>query len=216
MIGAGLLLSHVVVTTYTGVLLKHLHLTKNQLEKMATRDPLTGLPNRRFFMDRLSQIVGEPDRRELACLYLDLDGFKSVNDRYGHEVGDQLLRVVGGRVNRCIRVTDLLARVGGDEFTVVLTSPASVADAQDVAGRIIQAVEAITAVDNRPVSISVSVGISFIPAARLGPPVRSDELLRAADEAMYVAKRSGKGRHRLIDFAADPLAVGDRSSASCA
>jgi diguanylate cyclase (GGDEF)-like protein len=199
MIGAGVLLSHVVVTVYTGALLGRLRRTQDQLERMATSDALTGLPNRRHFMDRLSHMVLAHDRPPMACLYLDLDGFKGVNDRCGHEVGDRLLGRVAEEVVRCIRPADMLARLGGDEFTVVLDGPQSADHAKAVADRIIRAVEAIADVDGHPVDVAVSIGISFIPA---GQQVPSEELLKAADEAMYVAKRSGKGRYRCMDFAA--------------
>jgi diguanylate cyclase (GGDEF)-like protein len=202
MIGSGVLLSHVVVTIYTGALLGRLRRTQEQLEKAATSDALTGLPNRRFFMDRLSHMVLAHDRPSMACLYLDLDGFKAVNDRCGHKVGDRLLARVADEVVRCIHPTDMLARLGGDEFTVVLDAPPSADHAKRVADRIIRGVEAIRSVDGHAVDVSVSIGISFIPAGPLGRRLCSEELLRAADEAMYVAKRSGKGRYRLMDFEA--------------
>ena len=205
MIGAGVLLSHVVVTIYTGALLGRLRQTQDQLEKMATSDALTGLPNRRHFMDRLSHMVLAHDRPAMACLYLDLDGFKGVNDRCGHKVGDELLSRVARVVVGCIGPTDMLARLGGDEFTVVLDGPESPDHAKAVADRIIRAVEGIDRVDGHAVEISVSIGISFMPAGQLGRPVCSEELLRAADEAMYVAKRSGKGRYRFADVATGAL-----------
>jgi diguanylate cyclase (GGDEF)-like protein len=188
------------------VLLKHLQRTQHQLKKLATCDALTGLPNRRFFMDELSKLVAQPGREELACLYLDLDGFKSVNDFHGHKVGDQLLNVVARQILGCIRGSDQLARLGGDEFTVVLRGPVSQGHAREVADRIIRSVEAITHVDDRPVTISVSIGISFVPAAGAGRRVHSDELLRAADEAMYAAKKSGRGQQRMTDFTAGAFA----------
>ena len=200
-VGAGVLLSHVVVTAYTGTLLGQLHRTKQELERVASCDSLTGLPNRRLFMERLSGLVAQPGRSALACLYLDLDGFKAVNDRYGHEVGDQLLTVVGHEIGSCLRGTDMLARLGGDEFTVVLQGPATADEARQVADRIITAVERIEQVDGHPVSVSISVGVSFLPASDLGRLVRSEELVQVADEAMYAAKRAGKGCHRFVQLA---------------
>jgi diguanylate cyclase (GGDEF)-like protein len=201
-IGVGVFLSHVVVTVYTGALLGRLRRTQDQLEKIATSDALTGLPNRRYFMDRLSHMVLAHERPAMACLYLDLDGFKAVNDRCGHKVGDRLLERVAEAVAQCIRPSDLLARLGGDEFTVVLDGAPGPDHARGVADRIIRAVEAIAEVDGHAVDVSVSIGISYIPAGQLGRPVPSEELLKAADEAMYAAKRSGKGRYRCMDFAA--------------
>jgi len=206
MIGYGVLLSHAVVMGYTGVLLRHLHESQRQLKMLATRDALTGLPNRRSFMETLAQMVAAPDRRQLACLYVDLDGFKRVNDIHGHRAGDELLNEVGARVLRCIRNTDVLARLGGDEFTVVLTSPSSPEHAKEVADRIIRTVEGIGSVLGHPVAISASVGISFVPAGELGRAVRSDELLKAADDAMYAAKRLGPGHFRFSDFASGRFA----------
>ena len=203
-IGWGVLISHVMVTLYTGVLLRRLNQTQHQLAQLATHDVLTGLPNRRFFMDRLSEMAAQ-DSNEMACLYLDLDGFKSVNDRCGHRIGDELLHTVAGEVRRCIRAADILARFGGDEFTVVLTEPVSRDAACNVAARIIGAVESIRLIDGHALDVSISVGISFRPAA-LHRSVTSDELLKAADEAMYAAKRSGRGNYRFTDFGDGALA----------
>jgi diguanylate cyclase (GGDEF)-like protein len=200
MFGAGFLLSHVVVTFYTGALLRQLYSTQRKLRTMATHDPLTGLPNRRWFMETLSRMMSSGATRQLACLYVDLDGFKCVNDRYGHNTGDRLLNEVGAAVLRCVRMTDVVARLGGDEFTVVLTSPCSPQHAREVAARIIRAVEGIAVVDGHPVDISASIGISFLPAGEADHLVGSDEVLKAADAAMYAAKRSGRGLYRFSDF----------------
>jgi diguanylate cyclase (GGDEF)-like protein len=205
-IGHGILLSHVVVMGYTGVLLRRLHQTQRELQQLATRDALTGLANRRSFMETLAEMVSAPERRQLACLYVDLDGFKGVNDRHGHELGDQLLNEVAARVLRCIRASDVLARLGGDEFTVVLTSPSSPEQAKDVAARIIRTIEGIAEVQGRDVEISASIGVSFIPAGHHGYAVESDDMLKAADEAMYVAKRSGPGHYRFTGFTAGAFA----------
>jgi diguanylate cyclase (GGDEF)-like protein len=204
-IGTGVFLSHIVVTVYTGALLARLRRTQDQLERLAASDALTGLPNRRVFMDRLSQTVLSRDRRQLACLYLDLDGFKGVNDRCGHEVGDRLLLRVASEVGRCVGASDTLARLGGDEFAVVLDGPPSADHARAVASRIIEAVERIRSVDGHRVDVSVSVGISFIAGGEPARPVRTEELLKAADDAMYAAKRSGKGRHCFVDVTAGAL-----------
>ena len=199
MIGWGVLLSHLMVTLYTGVLLRRLNQTQEQLKNLATCDALTGLPNRRFFMDRLSYMVAQ-DHRDMACLYLDLDGFKAVNDRCGHKVGDQLLHTVARELRGCVRAADVVARLGGDEFTVVLAGPVTRVEARDLVVRIINAIGGIRVVDGQAIEISVSIGISFSPGA-LVRPVTSDELLKAADEAMYIAKRSGRGHYHFIDFA---------------
>jgi diguanylate cyclase (GGDEF)-like protein len=201
MIGGGVLVSHVVVTIYTGALLGQLRRTQIELERMATCDVLTGLPNRRFFIERLGHMAAAPDRGELACLYFDLDGFKAVNDACGHKVGDELLTQVGRRALGCLGPADLLARIGGDEFTVVLHAPAGRDAAAGVAARIITAIEEIEQVHGRPVHVSASVGIAYVPAdAGAGHAALADDLLRSADEAMYAAKRAGKGRVRMSDL----------------
>lgn len=206
LIGTGVLLSHILVTVYTGVLLSRLYRAQAQLATLATCDGLTGLPNRRFFMDQLARQLATPEHRPLACLYMDLDGFKAVNDRCGHQIGDALLQQVAAAVRGCIRAADVLARVGGDEFTVVLDGPTSTAEARVVADRIIATVERITRVADQPVSVSVSIGIACVPADGCEQPVRADDLLKAADDAMYVAKRSGRGR--VAERAVAPVLLG--------
>ena len=206
MIGLGILFSHVVVTGYTGVLLRQLRQSQDDLERMARSDTLTGLPNRRYFMDRLSRLVAAPARRHLACLYLELDGFKGVNDRLGHNAGDELLHSVATALVGCVRSTDFVARLGGDEITVLLDDISCQADAKTVADRIIRVIEAIDHIAGQPVAVSVSIGISFVEAN--GEEERqlfSDELLRTADEAMYAAKKSGKGRSQLVSLRGEAL-----------
>jgi diguanylate cyclase (GGDEF)-like protein len=202
LIGIGVLLSHVLVTVYTGLLLRRLCQTQDQLQKMATYDLLTGLPNRRLFMHTLSHELAARRGRHVACLYFDLDGFKAVNDRCGHEVGDRLLARVAQAVRACIRASDTPARFGGDEFTVVLNGVSSPDDAKAVANRIIATIEQITDIDGHAVSVSASAGISFMAGnapATAGVP---EALVKAADDAMYVAKKAGKGQSRFVEFAA--------------
>jgi diguanylate cyclase (GGDEF)-like protein len=199
---AGVLLSHTVVTVYTGVLLRQLHQTREQLERIAAYDVLTGLPNRRFFIDQLTQIVAADNRPAVACLYLDLDGFKSVNDRWGHKTGDQLLRMVARELLTCIGATDTLARLGGDEFTVVLIGLTDPIESRVMADHIIRRIEAITSVDGHAIEMSASVGVSYLPAGPLPRRVNCDDLLKLADDAMYIAKRSGRGNCRAVDIAA--------------
>ena len=199
MIGAGVLLSHILVTVYTGALLRRLHAQQVELERMATCDVLTGLPNRRFFMERLGQMAKAPDRQNLACIYLDLDGFKSVNDSLGHQAGDELLVQVARRLLSATRGSDTVARLGGDEFTVLLDSPLSAEATHLVATRIIAGVEKIGIADGQSVHISASLGIAYVAAGATVPQATlANELLRLADEAMYAAKRAGKGQFRLV------------------
>jgi len=155
----------------------------------AHHDLLTGLPNRRLFLDRLEQGVKHADRTSLALsvLFMDLDGFKEVNDLFGHEAGDRLLSAVAGRLTDCVREEDTVARLGGDEFTVILTGAKQREDAEQVAQSIIDALEMPFQIAQKPVRISVSIGISFYPQDASTPVA----LLEAADQAMYKAKKSG-------------------------
>jgi diguanylate cyclase (GGDEF)-like protein len=201
-IGIGILLSHLLVTIYTGALLRRLQKMQVQLQRMATYDSLTGLPNRWFFTEKVEHLLAARHRGNLACLFLDLDGFKLVNDRCGHAVGDLLLKRVADRISESVRLSDMPARLGGDEFAVVLDRLASPDDARATAERIIASIESITHVDDHAVAVSVSVGIAFLPAIALAVPATAQSLLKSADEAMYAAKSAGKARDRLVDVAA--------------
>jgi diguanylate cyclase (GGDEF)-like protein/PAS domain S-box-containing protein len=171
-------------------------------------DPLTGLPNRLLFTDRLVRLIKTSRRREsylFAVLFLDLDGFKMVNDSMGHLVGDQLLIGVASRLEKCLRATDMVARVGrdfivarmgGDEFTVLIDDLKDPADARQAAERLMKAVSAPFNLDGKEVFTSVSVGIALSNAAKYELP---DEILRDADTAMYRAKSLGKARYEVFD-----------------
>jgi diguanylate cyclase (GGDEF)-like protein/PAS domain S-box-containing protein len=171
-------------------------------------DPLTGLPNRLLFTDRLVRLIKTSRRREgylFAVLFLDLDGFKMINDSLGHLVGDQLLIGVAGRLEKCLRATDMVARVGrdfivarmgGDEFTVLIDDLKDPADARQAAERLMKAVSAPFNLNGKEVFTSVSVGIALSNAAKYELP---DEILRDADTAMYRAKSLGKARYEVFD-----------------
>jgi diguanylate cyclase (GGDEF)-like protein len=201
-IAVGVLLSHVCATVYAGVLLRSLYRTKEQLAKLATHDALTDLPNRRCFSDRLLQLVEGLTSDPLACLYLDLDGFKAANDPYGHTVGDELLKQVALARRGYIAPSGLVTRVGGDE-------------AGWVAEQTIAAVEAITSVNGEPVDVSVSVGICFVPADTPTTRVHLDALLKAADDAMYLAKRSGRAAIAWWDWTASRSQPATQSPPFC-
>ena len=158
----------------------------------AHHDFLTGLPNRRLFLDRLEQEVKHATRSSLplALLFLDLDGFKEVNDSLGHEAGDRVLCDVAERLADCVREDDTIARLGGDEFTVILTAAKHRKDVERIAQTIIGAIAKPFQTDHHPVRISVSIGISFYPADAIDPLA----LLQAADKAMYAAKESEGNR----------------------
>lgn len=158
----------------------------------ANYDLLTGLPNRRLFLDRLNQEIKHASRSglPLAVLFIDLDGFKEVNDSLGHEVGDRLLCCVAKRLNTCVRKADTVARLGGDEFTVVLTSLHGSKDVGAVAQKIVDALARPFNVVANVVQISASIGITLCPQNSATP----EGLLRNADQAMYAAKKSGRNQ----------------------
>jgi diguanylate cyclase (GGDEF)-like protein/PAS domain S-box-containing protein len=163
-----------------------------RLENEATRDALTGLPNRRLLQRNLPAALARSERQghSLALLFLDLNGFKAVNDTHGHEAGDELLRQVGQRLVAAVRVTDTVARLAGDEY-VVLLEPVSdpLADPVAVAAKIDAAIAMPFVLETTTVQVSVSIGSAVYQP---GCGTSADELLSGADSAMYAAKRSGK------------------------
>lgn len=171
---------------------------EEQLQHQAFYDPLTDLPNRALFLDRLQHLFHRA-RRSLgnslfAMLYLDLDGFKAINDSLGHQAGDELLIGTARRLERCLRPGDTLARLGGDEFTVLLHDVRCEADATRVAERIHQELAAPLEVRGHGVFTSVSVGIALSSAGYERP----EDMLRDADTAMYRAKAGGRAGHQVF------------------
>lgn len=158
----------------------------------AHHDLLTGLPNRRLFLDRLEQEIKHAKRSNLplAVLFMDLDGFKEINDVLGHEAGDQLLADVAERLTGYVREDDTVARLGGDEFTVLLTRTDRREDVESVAQAIIDAIAMPYHIDQQRVHVSISIGITFYPQDADSP----ETLLESADQAMYSAKKSGANR----------------------
>jgi diguanylate cyclase len=163
---------------------------------VATHDALTGLPNRQLFEDRARSALAQAQRDNglVAVGYLDLDGFKPINDTHGHAVGDALLRAVGQALSESVRATDTVARVGGDEFVLLLAPLRSggEAEAQVTAARLCERIAAIRTVDGREVRVSASLGLAFFP--RQGRTL--DSLLVHADQAMYAAKRRARAKAR--------------------
>jgi diguanylate cyclase (GGDEF)-like protein/PAS domain S-box-containing protein len=163
-----------------------------RVEHLAFHDALTGLPNRLLLSDRLAQSLNLAKRQKqnLALCYLDLDGFKPVNDEYGHEAGDQLLQEVGRRLRAVVRGNDTVCRLGGDEFVLLLPGLATLEEAQQVVQRAVAEVARPYALGaDKPAQVSVSVGVACFPTDALDP----DNLMRHADRAMYKAKQRGKG-----------------------
>lgn len=172
------------------------HITEEKLFYEAFHDALTGLPNRSLFMQRLESAV-ERAREEnylLAVLFLDLDGFKIVNDTLGHLIGDELLVAVAQRLQACLRPGDLVARLGGDEFTILLENIKDVSDATKIAERIQHELTLSFNLNGHEVSTAASIGIALSTKGYDQP----EDLLRGADITMYRAKTLGKARYEVF------------------
>ena len=176
-----------------------LETSNRRLERLALYDPLTGLPNRTVLDERLAQ-AHEAARRDpqrgFALLFLDADGFKTINDRFGHDAGDAFLKAFGQRLCGCVRAGDTVARLGGDEFVILLTVAQGFAQQEAVA-----TAERVQAALTRPFSVSgqqrtMSASIGVVADTR--PYAGAEEALRDADLAMYQAKRRGRGRYQVF------------------
>lgn len=162
-----------------------------RLDMLANHDPLTGLPNRSYFQDFLGHALARAQREkaQVSLLFIDLDRFKHINDSQGHEVGDQVLRIVANRLDEQLRADDFVARLGGDEFAVVMMHPPASRAASRVARKLIRALAASFRIDHRRYAIGASIGISVYPDDGLD----ANTLLRQADLAMYQAKQRRTG-----------------------
>jgi diguanylate cyclase (GGDEF)-like protein len=170
---------------------------------MALHDSLTDLPNRVLLNERLEHALTRVKRGEIVAVHLlDLDHFKTVNDTLGHPAGDQLLKMVTGRLQKLVRETDTVARMGGDEFAVLQVAIGQPADATALALRVIEAVSAPYTIDGQQVVIGTSVGIAVGPADGLAP----DQLIRNSDLALYRAKADGRGTYRFFEPEMDATA----------
>lgn len=181
---------------FTGMLrdISEQKLAQQQIEQLAHYDMLTLLPNRTLFYDRLGQAImmAKRNHRSIALMYIDLDGFKQVNDTMGHHAGDVLLGEVAKRLRLCVRESDTLARLGGDEFTVILNDTHEREDMEMLAKKIIESIGHSFYLEGHAVNIGVSIGIARYPddASTTGT------LLIVADKAMYSAKAAGKNSFR--------------------
>jgi diguanylate cyclase (GGDEF)-like protein/PAS domain S-box-containing protein len=170
-----------------------LHLANERFLYLAFHDPLTGLPNRALFHDRLAHAIerARRDGLQLAVIFIDLDGFKEINDRLGHDIGDLLLREIAQRIrSRVRRATDTVARFGGDEFLVLMEDLKGPNHCEDLAAELIADISLPLELRARDVSVSASVGLVRYPEDSLDP----GELVKYADIAMYAAKAAGKNR----------------------
>jgi len=187
------------VRRYVGVFsdISYLKAHEAELSQVAYYDALTGIPNRRLLADRMVQAIAQAQRsgRMLFVCYLDLDGFKQVNDRCGHEAGDQLLVEVSRRLQEALRAGDTLARLGGDEFVVLFNDLAGERECGQILDRILEIIALPIVIGSHEVTVSASIGVSFHTSANED----GDTLLRQADQAMYVVKQTGKNRYHLYD-----------------
>ncbi len=175
---------------------------QKELDHIAHYDVLTGLPNRVLLADRLRQGMTQSVRRgqQLAVIFLDLDGFKVINDTHGHEAGDLLLMTVAKRMKHALRDGDTLARIGGDEFVAVLMDMDDASTSMPLLNRLLEAAAQPVQLLNVALKVSASLGVTFYPQAF---DIDAEQLLRQADQAMYQAKLAGKNRFHLFDTAQD-------------
>ena len=172
-----------------------------QLAEVAHFDMLTHLPNRVLLADRLQQAMAHCVRRNksLAVAFLDLDGFKDINDRYGHAAGDEFLVAIAKRLRSALRDGDTLARIGGDEFVAVMTDLTAEQDCEPLLLRLLQVAAEPLLVNGQSLQVSASIGVTIYPQDGSS----SEQLIRHADQAMYLAKQAGKNRFHLFDVASD-------------
>jgi diguanylate cyclase (GGDEF)-like protein len=173
-----------------------------RLERIAHYDVLTDIPNRALLADRMRQAIAQTSRTQglLAICYLDLDGFKSVNDSLGHAAGDRVLVEMANRLTSCLRGGDTVARLGGDEFALLLLGLTHREECALALQRILDMLDRpVEAAAGHSVSISASIGVTLFPA----DDGDADSLLRHADHAMYLAKQRGKNRYEFFDAAGE-------------
>ena len=177
------------VTTYLDV--TEQRRTQALVAHMAYHDALTNLPNRALLLDRLQHVLARVHRGEVAALlYLDLDGFKPVNDEFGHATGDTVLKAVSDRLRDVVRETDTVARLGGDEFVVLQVGIKNLMDSALLARRVLASLAAPYSIADRTLVIGANIGIAMAP----DDGQDSDQLLRNADAALYQCKASGRGK----------------------
>lgn len=177
------------------LVIRKLLLENERLRNQAFSDRLTGLANRALFMDRLALKVEHAKRYHemIGVVFLDLDGFKAINDKHGHDAGDEVLRVISQRIDSCTRGSDTVARWGGDEFAIILPEAQNINDVSEIANRLIDVINEPIIFKGKEMKVGTSIGISFHPINGETP----DQLIEEADHAMYRAKAEGKNCYRL-------------------
>ncbi|MBP9906305.1 MAG: EAL domain-containing protein [Rhodoferax sp.] len=175
---------------------------QSQLEHIAHFDALTNLPNRVLLSDRLKQAMAQVQRRQqqVAVIYIDLDGFKAINDQHGHQTGDQVLITLAHRMKEALRDGDTMSRIGGDEFVAVLIDLQDLTASMPLLQRLLSAAAQPVQVGTLLLQVSASLGVTLYPQAH---DIDADQLLRQADQAMYQAKLAGKNRYHIFDEAQD-------------
>ena len=178
---------------------------EKELAKLAHTDQLTGLPNRTLFTDRLKNMLAHGRRtgQRLGLLFLDLDGFKAVNDKTGHAAGDEALRIIAQRLHRVLRENDTLARWGGDEFTVLLADIQSRDNAEFVARKLLETMRWPVSVGGQRFRLGASIGIALAPRHGQTP----EALIKAADQAMYEVKANGRQGYEFASGGAEESAA---------
>ena len=171
---------------------------QKRLEHSAYYDALTNLPNRVLLADRLRQGIAQSRRRGqgLAVAFLDLDGFKAINDQHGHEAGDQLLIALATRMQQALREGDTLARIGGDEFVAVLLDLNGIEASEHMLTRMLTTAAEPVPIGDLVLQVSASLGVTFYPQTE---DIEADQLIRQADQAMYQAKLAGKNRYQVFN-----------------
>jgi diguanylate cyclase (GGDEF)-like protein/PAS domain S-box-containing protein len=196
----GKVIRNVAVFSDITALKKH----EDELIRVAHFDALTCIPNRLLLADRMKQAISQSSREQcmMAVCYLDLDGFKSINDALGHHIGDEVLIEIAKRIGNTIRGGDTVARLGGDEFVILLLGLSRGEECVVTLERLLASIVEPISVDNNSITISASIGVSIYPSDDEDP----DTLLRHADQAMYIAKNSGKNRFHIYDVSMDQRA----------
>lgn len=171
-------------------------LAEERVESLAYYDPLTGLPNRSLLHDRIGQALAQAERtkKKVAVLFIDLDRFKFINDSLGHTIGDLLLKEIAGKLTQCVRERDTVARIGGDEFVVVMGDLSATRDVEVAAARILEELSSTFVIDGHSLHASCSIGISLCPENGYD----RETLIRYADQAMYAAKENGRNAYRFF------------------